>query len=99
MSADQGVETLTSTAWLRPRDRKSMSVETWKGRGRQGEGKGEETVPWRPLRLEAADPVVWNGFDGLLDPEGAFWGQGVDRGEEASSLPAPRRRPPPCVQA
>ena len=98
MSADQRVEALASTVWVRPRDRKSKVVETWKGRGEHGEGKEEEEDPGRLLQLEETDLCVWNAFDGLLELVDAFWGQGVDLGEEASSLPAPRRRRRPCGQ-
>ena len=93
-----GVEALASTVWVRPRDRKSKVGGTWEGKGRHGEGKEEEEDPGRLLQLEETDLCVWNAFDGLLELVDAFWGQGVDLGEEASSLPAPRRRHPPCVQ-
>ena len=92
---DQGVELLASTAWWRPRDRKPIDVETWRGRGKHGEGKEEEEVPRRPLHLEDPAPVALNASDGLLELVDASWVLGVDRGVEASRLPAPRRRRPP----
>ena len=57
----------------------------------------EEEAPGRQLHLEAADPVVENVFDDRFELEDASWDRGVDRGEEALLLPAPRLRLPPCA--
>ena len=90
---------MSADVWVRPRDRKSKVVETWKGRGGHGEGKEEEEDPGRPLRLEAAEPGVEIASVDRLEPVGVSWDRGVDRGEEALLLPDRRRRRLPCEQA
>ena len=97
MSAGLDDEALKSTALPRPRDRKWKSTGTWKGKG--GQGEGEEEDPWRRLQLEAANFDAGNVFDDQLELEDASLDLGVDRGEEALELPAPRRRHLPCEQA
>ena len=97
MSVDQGVETLSMTLSPRPRDWTSK-VDTWEGKGKQGEGKGEEKDPWRLERLEAAAAAAGIEFDGKLAPVDASLSLGAVLGEEETPLPVQSRRPRPCVQ-
>ena len=85
MSAGHGVE--ASTALLRPRDQTSMAEDTCVGKGRQGEGKGEESGPWRLERPVAVTAAVENESDGRLEPVDASLYPGVVLDEEASPLP------------
>ena len=89
MSVDQGVETLSMTLSPRPRDWTSK-VDTWEGKGRQGEGKGEESDPWRPAcSVAATAAAAETEFDAKLEPVDEFSRLGVDLVEEALPLPVP----------
>ena len=98
MSVDQGVEMRLMTLSPRPRGWTSKVEKTWEGKGRQGEGKGEETRPWKLERPEAAAAAAWIESGEKLEPVGESLGQGVDQGEEATVHPVLWRRPRPCVQ-
>ena len=87
MSADQDVETLWMTLSPRPRGLTSKVEKTWEGKGRQGEGKGEESDPWRLERLEAAAAAAGTEFDAMLALVDASSCLGVDLVEEALQLP------------
>ena len=98
MSVDQGVEMRLMTLSPRPRGWTSKVEKTWEGKGRQGEGKGEEKDPWRLERLEAAAAAAGIEFDGKLAPVDASLSLGAVLGEEETPLPVQPRRPRPCAQ-
>ena len=95
MSVDQGVEMRLMTLSPRPRGWTSKVEKTWEGKGRQGEGKGEESDPWRLERLEAA-AAAGTEFDVMLALVDASSCLGVDLVEEALPLPVQQRRQQPC---
>ena len=98
MSVDQGVEMLLMTLSPRPRDWTSMAEKTWEGKGRQGEGKGEETDPWRLERLEDAAAAAEIEFVEMMAPVDAFSFLDAVLDEEETPLPVLCRRLLPCVQ-
>ena len=74
-----------------------MVAETWRGRGRHGEGKEEEEDPGSRRRLAAASAAAVSEFDEWMRLEGVSWDRDVGQGVEASLLPAPRPRLQPCA--
>ena len=98
MSADQGVEMLLMTLSPRPRDWTSTVEKTWEGKGRQGEGKGEERDPWRLERLEDGTVAAGIAFDEMMAPVDAFSFLGAVLDEGETPLPVLCRRLLPCVQ-
>ena len=99
MNERHGAEALALMELTRPRDRKSKVVETWRGRGRHGEGKEEEEDPGSRRRPAAAAAAAESEFDEWMRLEDASWDRGVDQGVEASVLPDRHPRRQPCVPA